>query len=78
MPHLDSEVADFADAVFFCLIDFVAAHWQLPIHPSFWHLCGIVTPTKVVVANPVVQGLINATPFFKVRLNLCLPNYVTT
>lgn len=65
MPHLDSEVTDFAGSTCFASLDFVSAYWQLPLHPDSYTACGIVTPKKVLVSKRVLPGLANATSYFQ-------------
>lgn len=65
MPHLESELQDFAGSEWFALLDFVSGYWQLPLHPNSYALCGIVTPHGVVASTRVLPGLANATAFFQ-------------
>lgn len=44
MPHLDSEVQDFAGSKCFGIIDFVHGCWQLPLHPDSYSACGVICP----------------------------------
>ena len=34
MPHVESEVLDFAGSKFFAVVDFVSGYWHLPLHPD--------------------------------------------
>lgn len=65
MPHLESEVHDFAGSTCFASLDFVSGYWQLPLHPESYAACGIITPKGVVASRRVLPGLANATSFFQ-------------
>jgi len=65
MPHLDSEVFDFAGSRCFASIDFVSGYWQLPLHPDSYTRCGVVTPRGVVISKRVLPGLANACAYFQ-------------
>jgi len=65
MPHLDSEVMDFAGSTCFASLDFVSAYWQLPLHPESYSKCGIFTPKTVLASKRVLPGLANATSYFQ-------------
>ena len=65
MPHLDSEISDFAGSTCFAILDFVSGYWQLPLHPDSYSLCGVVTPKGVVASKRVLPGLANATSYFQ-------------
>ena len=65
MPHIDSEIRDFAGSTCFACLDFVSGYWQLPVHPESYTACGIVTPRGVVASTRVLPGLANATAFFQ-------------
>lgn len=65
MPHLDSEVMDFAGSTCFESLEFVSAYWQLPLHPDSYTSCGIVTPKTVLASKRVLPGLANATSYFQ-------------
>lgn len=65
MPHVDSEVLDFANSTCFAVVDFASGYWQLPLHPDSYDACGIVTPKGVVASKRVLQGLANATAHFQ-------------
>ena len=65
MPHLDSEVQDFAGSSCFASLDFCSGYWQLPIHPDSYTACGIVCPQGTYSSTRVLQGLKNATAFFQ-------------
>lgn len=65
MPHIDSEVNDFAGSICFACMDFVSGYWQLPLDPVSYIACGIVTPKGVVASKRVLPGLANATAHFQ-------------
>lgn len=65
MPHLDSEVYDFADSDFFAVLDFVSGYWQCPVDKESWDACGIVTPKGTYSSTRVLPGLTNATTHFQ-------------
>ena len=65
MPHLESEMLDFVGSTCFASLDFVSAYWQLPLHPTSYSLCGIVTPRVVLASKRVLPGLANATSYFQ-------------
>ena len=65
MPHLESEMLDFVGSTCFASLDFVSAYWQLPLDPSSYTLCGIVTPKFVIASKRVLPGLANATSYFQ-------------
>jgi len=65
MPHLDSEVFDFAGSKCFASLDFVSGYWQLPLHPDSYFACGVVTPRGVVISKRVLPGLANAMSYFQ-------------
>ena len=65
MPHLDSEVMDFAGSNNFASLDFVSAYWQMPLDPDSYSACGIVTPEAVLASKRVLPGLANATSYFQ-------------
>ena len=65
MPHLESEILDFANSTCFAILDFVSAYWQLPLHPDSYTACGVVTPRGVVASKRVLPGLANATAYFQ-------------
>ena len=65
MPHLDSEVLEFKGSMFFAVLDFFSAYWQLQLHPDSYTACGIVGPRGVVVSKRVLPGLANATSYFQ-------------
>lgn len=44
MPHLESELSDFAGSKCFASLDFASGYWQLPLHPDFYSTCDIFTP----------------------------------
>ena len=68
MPHIDSEVYDFAGSKVFAVLDFVSGYWQLPVDPESWDSCGIVTPRGTVSSTRVLPGLTNATSFFQISV----------
>ena len=65
MPHLDSEIYDFAGSECFAVLDFVSGYWQLPVDPDSWDACGIVTPKGTYSSTRVLPGLTNATTHFQ-------------
>lgn len=65
MPHLDSEVMDFAGSTCYASLDFVSAYWQLPLHSESYSACGIVTPKSVLASKWVLPGLAHATSYFQ-------------
>ena len=65
MPHIDSEIYDFAGSTVFAVLDFVSGYWQLPVDRDSWDACGIVTPKGTVSSTRVLPGLTNATSFFQ-------------
>ena len=65
MPHLESEMIDFAGSNCFASLDFVSAYWQLALHPDSYNTCGIVTPKSVLASKRVLPGLANATAYFQ-------------
>ena len=65
MPHLDSEVHDFANSKCFATIDFCSGYWQLPLEKRSRDACGIVTPKGTYSSTRVLRGLTNATTYSK-------------
>ena len=65
MPHLESEILDFAGSSCFGILDFVSAYWQLPLHRVSYTACGMVTPRGVVASTRVLPGLANDTAYFQ-------------
>ena len=65
MPHIDSELQDFAGSKFFASLDYVSGYWQLPLDPDSYSACGIVTPYGVIASKRVLPGLSNATAHFQ-------------
>ena len=65
MPHLDSEIYDFAGSKCFAVSDFMSGYWQLQIDPDSWDACGIVTPKGTYSSTRVLPGLANATTHFQ-------------
>ena len=65
MPHLNSEVNDFAKSSCFSSLDFVSGYWQLPLEEESQSACGVVTPFGVVASKRVLPGLANATAYFQ-------------
>ena len=65
MPHLDSEIYDFAGSSYFASIDFVSGYWQLPLHKDSFTACGVITPKGVLASTRVLPGLANATRYFQ-------------
>lgn len=65
MPHLGSEIQDFAGSKCFASIEFVSAYWQLPLHVESYTACGVVTPKGVVASKRVLPGLANAGAYFQ-------------
>lgn len=65
MPHLDSEIHDFAGSTCFATMDFVSGYWQLPIHPDSYEACGIVCPNGTYSSPRTLPGLSNATGYFQ-------------
>lgn len=65
MPHLDSEILDFAGSTCFASVGFVSAYLQLPLNPDSYTACGIVTPKSVLASKRVLLGLANATSYFQ-------------
>ena len=65
MTHLFLEVLDFTGSVFFSILDFVSAYWQLPLHPNSYSLCSIVGPKEFVVSKIILPGHAKATSPFQ-------------
>ena len=65
MPHLDSEMQDFAGSTCFACLDFCSGYWQLPLDHGSLGACGIICPDGVYSATRVLQGLTNATSHFQ-------------
>lgn len=65
MPHIDSEVQDFADSECFAVLDFCSGYWQLPVHPDSYDACRIVCPDGVYSSTRALPGLTNATCYFQ-------------
>lgn len=34
LPHMESEICDFAGSICFAMLDFVSDYWHLPLHPN--------------------------------------------
>lgn len=65
MPHLDSEMRDFAESSCFASLDFCQGYWQLPVHPDSYDACGIVAPHGTYSSKRTLPGLTNATAHFQ-------------
>lgn len=65
MPHLDSEVLDFAGSRCFAFIDFVHGYWQLPLHPDSYTACRVVCPDGAYSSTRVIPCLTNAAAHFQ-------------
>lgn len=65
MPHLDSEVQDFANSKFFATLDFCSGYWQLPVHPDSYSACAIVCPNGTYSSTRALPGLTTATSYFQ-------------
>ena len=74
MPHLDSEIYDFAGSECFAVLDFVSGYWQLPVHPDSWDACGIVTPKGTYSSKRVLPWLTNATTHFQITIEPLFKN----
>lgn len=62
--HIDPEVQDFSGDSYFPLMGFIAAYWQIAMHPASVDLVGIVTPNRVLGSKRVLQGLANSVIHF--------------
>ena len=65
MPHIDSEVQDFARSMCLAVLDFCSGYWQLPVHPDSYGSCGIVCPNGVYSSTRALPGLTNSTCYFQ-------------
>ena len=65
MPHLESELQDFAGSACFASLDFCSGYWQCPLDKDSWNACGIVCPKGVYSATRTLQGLTNAVKYFQ-------------
>lgn len=61
MPHIDSEVQDFADSELFAVLDFCLGYWQLPVHLDSYDACGMFFSDDVYSSSRALPGLKNAT-----------------
>lgn len=64
MPHIDSEVQDFASGKGFAVVDFCSGYWQLPVHTGSYSSCGIFFLNGVYSSTRVLPGLTNTTCYF--------------
>ena len=65
MPHIDSELQDFAGSTSYAVLDFVSGFWQLPLHPDSYDKGGVVTPNGTYTSMRTLPGLTNATAYFQ-------------
>ena len=65
MPHLDSEMRDFAESKCFASLDFFQGYWQLPMPQDSYGACGIVAPHGTYSSKRTLPGLTNATAHFQ-------------
>ena len=65
MPHLESELLDFAGSECFASLDFCHGYWQLPLAPESYSACGVVCPQGTYSATRALPGLTNATSYFQ-------------
>ena len=74
MPHLDSEIYDFAGSECFAVLDFVSGYWQLPVDPDSWDACDIVTRKGTYSSTRALPGLTNATTHFQSTIEPLVKN----
>lgn len=65
MPHVDSELQDFAGILCFGVLDFVSGYWQLPLDPESHGKCGVATPKGTYSSKRTLPDLTNATAHFQ-------------
>ncbi len=65
MPHLNSEVTDFAKSSCLSRHHLVSGCWQLPLEEESQLACGVVTPLGAVASKRVLPGLASATAYFQ-------------
>ncbi len=74
MPHIDSEMIDFAGSKCFASIDLCPRYWQLPMDSDSYDACGIICPHGTYSSTRVLQGLTNAAAHFQSSIELFFQN----
>ena len=65
MPHLDSEILYFKVIVFFAVLNFVSAYFQLPLNPDSYETCRSVGTKGFIVSKLLLPEPANATSYFQ-------------
>lgn len=65
MPHLDSEISDFARSNYFATLAFLSGYSQLPFHTDFQNQSCFMTNNRVITRSRTTQGARNPAGIFQ-------------